>query len=105
MNGHHERSSHEGQAAHKAIKSFFSRLVPAIMKENIPDKLYSAGILGEDTIDILLNQNQTDRHKGRQFVRELQNAVQINPKCFFSLCEILAEESLCKDLSAELKSE
>ena len=95
----------EGQAAYKAIKSHFVRLVPAITRESIPDKLYSEGILGDDTIDTLLNQSQTERHKGRQFVRELQNAVQIKPECFTTLCEVLAEEPLSKELSADLKGE
>ena len=104
MDSQREESCPEGQAAHKAIKSYFSKLVIAIMRENIPDKLISADILGDDAIDTLLNQSQTDKHKGRLFVREVQNAVQIDPKCFVKFCDILAEEKLSKDLSQDLKS-
>lgn len=105
MNGRQDGHCPEGQAAYRAIKSQFSKLVPAIMKDSIPDKLYSKEVLGDDTIDTLLNQSQNDRHKGRQLVRELQNAVQIAPKCFFTLCEVLEEESLTKELSRDLKCE
>lgn len=105
MNGQQEGSCPEGQAAYKAIKSQFAKLVVAIMRESIPDKLYSEEILGDDTIDTLLNQSQTEKNKGRQFVRELQNAVQIKPKCFTTLCDVLAEDSLSKDLSRDLKCE
>ena len=104
MDGQQEGSCPEGQAAHRAIKSHFSKLVIAIMRESIPEELISADILGDDTIDILLNPNQTDRQKGRLFVREVQNAVQVDPKCFLKFCDILAEEKLSKELSQNLRS-
>ena len=100
-----EVSCPEGLAAHEAIKSHFSKLVIAIMRGSIPDDLYSADVLGADTIDTLLNQNLTERQKGRQFVRELQNAVLLKPKCFTTICDALTEEKLSKDLSRDLKSE
>ena len=105
MDGRQEGSCPEGKAAHKTIKSHFSKLVIAIMRESIPDKLISIDVLGDDAIDTLLNQSLTDKQKGRMFVREVQNAVQVDPKCFLKFCDILAEEKLSKDLSQDLKSE
>ena len=104
MDGQQEGFCPEGQAAHRAIKSYFSKLVIAIMRENIPDILYSIDVLGDDAMDILLNQTQTDKQKGRTFVREVQNAVRVDPNCFLKFCDVLAEEKLSKGLSQELRS-
>jgi hypothetical protein len=103
MDGQQEGFCPEGQAAHRAIKSHFSKLVIAIMRENIPDTLYSIGVLGDDALDTLLG-SLSDKQKGRIFVREVQNAVHVDPKCFLKFCNILAEEKLFKDLSQDLKS-
>ena len=104
MDGQQEDFCPEGQAAHRAIKSYFSKLVIAIMRESIPDSLYSSGVLGDEALDTLLDRTQTDKQKGRIFVREVQNAVHVDPKCFFKFCDILAEETLSKDLSQDLRS-
>ena len=74
------------------------------MRENIPDKLISIDVLGDDAIDTLLLPSLSDKQKGRMFVREVQNAVQIDPKCLFKFCDILAEEKLSEDLSQDLRS-
>lgn len=94
-----------GSVAHKAIKKHFPKACTAVMKGDIPDRLYADSLLDEDMVDVAFNPTLTEKQKGRKLVRHLQDVVRLDHKKFCVLCEIFSQDILTKDLSTALKGE
>jgi hypothetical protein len=92
----------EGAAGHKAIKKHYPRLTRAVIRGDIPARLYSKELIGDEVLEIALS-DLTSAKKGMKVVRELQDSVNLNPSGFSTLVEILSEEEVTKELASALE--
>jgi hypothetical protein len=93
----------EGAAGHKAIKKLYPRLTRAVIRGDIPARLYSEELIGDEVLEIAISDHHTSARRGMRVVRELQDSVNLNPSGFSTLVEILSEEEVTKELASALE--
>lgn len=97
----------EGDAAaaagFKTIKKLYPRLSTAVVRGQIPEKLYSKDLIDEEVMEIVISEGSTTSKKGRRIVKELQSSVTLRPSSFFTIVEILKEEAVSTDLAVLLE--
>ena len=93
-----------GEAASKAIQKKFPLLRRAVTKEEVPDYLFSEGLLSASTFELNTNVGISDLEKGRKFLTEIQHLVRYNPQKFETFCSILEEHGHgCVHLVREIR--
>ena len=94
-----EGSSIEGEAAFKTIKSLFPKLTQAVIRGQIPESLYAASLIDDETFEIFMNTTQASHHKGRVIVRQLQSSVRLTSDAFSNIVDILRNEDVCNEVA------
>lgn len=93
----------DGEAAYRAIKSKYLKLLQVIARGDIVYNLFAEGLIDEEILDVASKKTLTDRDKGSQIVRQLLNSVKIQPSNFEKIIKILQEEPIARETATLLK--
>ncbi len=92
-----------GVCAFAAIKKHIVRLNKGIITGQIPEKLYSEELIGEEPWELYLNSATIDSDKGKKIARAVQKNVRLCPELMDKLCDILKSERATEDIANDLQ--
>ena len=91
-----------GGAAYIAIRKHISKLSKVFLSENVATALLEEDLITESTLDEIValsaRSGQEKEFGGTKVVRKVQDMVQIKPRLFNSLCQVL-ERNAHQELS------
>ena len=98
---------HKLVAAGKAFQRNFFRLLEALVSDNVPEHLYSNGLIDFDTWEKCGMSTLTTKQKRNAIAPAVRSAIRSNPEALETLCSILDSQPSenTRKISKEVKGE
>ena len=88
----------------RAVQKHYTDLTEVVSRGKIPAALFESSLITDDTLDAALNATRTTLDKGATIMRDVRQALRINPhEIFTNFCDALSKEPVVKAVLDAIK--